>query len=199
LTIFEWIDYAGTFVFAISGALAGKNKKLDAFGVSIIALVTAIGGGTLRDVLLGATPVGWMKHLEYLYIIFFGILVSFFFEGYFSRLRKTLFLFDTLGIAVFTIFGFEKTYGFGLHPIICMMMAMVSAVFGGVIRDILCNEVPLIFRKEIYATACLGGAFVYWLLKYLLACTDMTSALVSIIFIVTVRILAIRHKWSLHF
>lgn len=159
--MFFFLDSIGTFVFAISGALAAMNKRLDPFGIFIIAFVTALGGGTLRDVLIGHTPVGWMENLDYVYIVIVGTLFAIFFRRKIDYLRKSLFLFDTIGLGVFTIIGIEKGIATDLHPIISVAIGTMSASFGGVIRDILCNEIPVIFRKEVYATACIvGGVFI---------------------------------------
>ena len=155
------IDIAGTFVFAISGALAASEKRFDIFGAGILALVTAVGGGTLRDVLIGSTPVGWMQDLNYLIVIGAAVVISFFGKTYILKLRRTLFLFDTIGIALFTLLGLQKTLALGLSPVIAILMGVVSAVFGGVLRDVLSNVEPLIFRKEIYATACLAGGVLF--------------------------------------
>ncbi|MEM9821242.1 MAG: trimeric intracellular cation channel family protein, partial [Bacteroidota bacterium] len=148
MTLIYIIDLLGTLVFAISGALAAANKRMDVFGASVIAFVTAVGGGTIRDVLIGSQPVGWMKDLNYLLMIGIGIGFAFLFKKGIQQLRRTFFLFDTVGIGLFTILGLQKTLGLGLSPVIAVMMGTVSAVFGGVLRDTLSNEIPLIFRKE---------------------------------------------------
>ena len=112
------------------------------------------------------------------------------------KLRRTFFVFDTVGIAVFTVLGLEKALSLGLHPVIAVMMGMISAVFGGVTRDIICNEIPLIFRKEVYALACLFGGFIFVLLRYL--DVDSTiNTLVTVVTIITLRLLAVRFKWNL--
>jgi uncharacterized membrane protein YeiH len=191
-----YFDLLGTFVFAISGVLTASNKKFDIFGASVIAFVTAIGGGTIRDILIGDFPVGWIGDLNYLYIILFAIIVSTIFKKYISQLRKTLFLFDTIGIGVFTIIGLQKSLVFDISPIIAVMMGTISAVFGGVLRDILCNETPLIFRKEIYATPCIVGGFTYLILTK----TNIDLTIISAItagLIIGVRLFAVKKNWSL--
>lgn len=190
------IDIAGTFVFAISGALAASEKRFDIFGAGILALVTAVGGGTLRDLLIGSTPVGWMKDLNYLLVIVLAVVVSYFFKSRILQLRRTMFLFDTIGIGLFTVLGLQKTLGLGLSPVIAVMMGAVSAVFGGVLRDVLSNEVPLIFRKEIYATACLAGGVVFLLLQWAWKAAGL-NMLLTIVLIIVIRILAVRKHWSL--
>jgi uncharacterized membrane protein YeiH len=194
--ILYFIDLVGTGVFAISGALTAVEKRMDVFGVSAVAFITAVGGGTLRDVLIGSTPVNWMKDLNYLLLIVTGIIIALIFKNLVQKLRRTFFLFDTIGIAVFTVLGIEKSLALDLHPIICMMMGMVSAVFGGVLRDIVCNEIPLIFRKEIYALTCLiGGAF--FLLMTWLGLGQNLIILITILIIAVSRALAVRYNWQL--
>ena len=192
------IDLFGTLVFAISGVLVAVEKKFDIVGAIIIGIVTAVGGGTLRDVLIGETPVGWMKDLNYLYVIFAALPLCFFFQQWIQKLRKGIFLFDTIGIGLFTILGLQKTLGIGLSPIIAIMMGIVSAVFGGVIRDVLTNEIPLIFRKEIYASACLAGALVFLGLEYVLPGTRYNVP-ISILIVIIIRYLSVRNKWELPF
>ena len=128
MTVLYFIDIIGTMVFSISGALSGRDKKLDFFGIAAVGFITAIGGGTVRDVLLGSAPVGWMKDLTYLGMIGVGILVSLLFGKKVLKLRRTFFMFDTVGIAVFTVLGLQKALSIGVHPIIAIMMGMVSAV-----------------------------------------------------------------------
>ncbi|PHN06756.1 trimeric intracellular cation channel family protein [Flavilitoribacter nigricans] len=190
------IDIVGTFVFAISGALAASEKRFDIFGAGILALVTAVGGGTLRDVLIGSTPVGWMKDLNYLAVIVAAVLISFFFKHHILKLRRTMFLFDTIGIGLFTILGLQKTLALGLSPVIAILMGAVSAVFGGVLRDVLSNEVPLIFRKEIYATACLAGGLFFVLFQWIWP-APVINMLAGIAVVITIRALAVRRHWSL--
>ncbi len=192
------IDLFGTLVFAISGVLIAVEKKFDLVGAIIIGIVTAVGGGTLRDILIGKTPVGWMKDLNYLYVIFAALPLCYFFQKPIQKLRKGIFLFDTIGIGLFTILGLQKTLDVGLSPIIALMMGIVSAVFGGVIRDVLTNEVPLIFRKEIYASACLAGGLVFLGLEYI-APALVYNIPVSILVVIIIRYLAVRRNWAVPF
>ncbi len=190
------LDLAGTFVFAISGAGTAASKRFDAFGALVIAFVTAVGGGTLRDVLIGSQPVGWMGDPHYLWAIGGGMLAYLLFRERILRLRRTLFLFDTVGIALFTILGIEKTLGLGLPPHIALLMGMVSAVFGGVVRDTLCNVEPLIFRGEVYATACLAGGLCYLGLQRVPGLE--TYALIgSVLLVFGLRTAAVRWHWRL--
>ena len=198
MQLLYYVDLFGTLVFAISGVLVAVEKKFDLVGAIIIGIVTAVGGGTLRDVLIGETPVGWMKDLNYLYVIFTAIPLCFYFQKSIQKLTKGLFLFDTIGIGLFTILGLQKTLGVGLSPLVAIMMGIVSAVFGGVTRDVLTNEIPLIFRKEIYASACLVGALVFLILEYFFA-GAIYNILLSILVVIIIRYLAVRRNWQIPF
>lgn len=194
--MFEFLDVIGTLVFSISGALTAIYKKLDLFGVFCIAFVTALGGGTLRDILIGNAPVGWMLDLKYITIIFIGFLLSIIFNKYLEKLRLSLFLFDSIGLGVFTLIGIEKGIAYQLHPIICIILGTLTATFGGVIRDILCNEIPVLFRKEVYATLCIVGGFLFFILLELKINQELLYLTTSI-FIVSLRMIAFKFNWSL--
>lgn len=196
MSLFQILDYLGTLVFAISGALAAMSRRFDPFGVFILAAVTAIGGGTLRDVMIGRTPVGWMQDINYLYIIIVGGLIAMLFRPYLSYFRTTMFLFDAMGLGLFSIIGVEISLSQGLHPAICVLLGTMSASFGGVIRDILCNEVPLIFHKEVYASISLFGGIVFLILLKVNISTNLIYVITSLLVII-MRILAVRKKWTL--
>lgn len=195
---FEILDLLGTMAFAISGALAGRERRLDLFGLTILAFATAIGGGTVRDMMIGATPVTWLKDLTYFYTILIGVAMALVFYKKFNFLRYSLFLFDTIGLAVFTLIGIEKGMNVGLHPVICVTLGTITASFGGVIRDILANKVPIIFKQEIYATACIAGGIMYYMLHHFQLSKDILYIGTAGIIIV-IRVLAVRYKWSLPF
>jgi uncharacterized membrane protein YeiH len=195
MSLYLAIDILGTIAFAISGVLTAMHKRLDLFGIFIIAFVTAVGGGTLRDVLLDA-HITWMHNMTYVYIIFISAVIAIIFRKKLNYVRKSLFLFDTIGIALYTMVGIEKGIQFGLHPIICISLGTMSACFGGVIRDILCNEIPIIFRKEIYATACILGGVFYFLLSLTTLDTDLI-VIISGSIVISVRLLAVKFKLSL--
>jgi uncharacterized membrane protein YeiH len=192
-----YIDLLGTFVFAVSGALAASDKNMyrDIFGVAFTGFVTAVGGGTLRDMILGTQPV-WVKDGNYLIVITAGVLVAVFFKYLIFKYRRTFFLFDTMGIALYTVVGVQKSLEFGVSPLAAIILGMFSAVMGGVIRDTLINEVPLIFRKEIYATACLSGAALFVTLK-VLEVNDNLNTFASVMLIFLIRILAVKYRWTL--
>ncbi|OBX22540.1 MULTISPECIES: trimeric intracellular cation channel family protein [Bizionia] len=194
--MFYAIDILGTIAFAISGVLVALSKRMDVFGILIIATVTAVGGGTLRDVLIGETPVSWMLNLNYIYVILASTVLTIIFKNKIDYLRKSLFLFDTIGIGLYTVVGVEKGISAGLDPIICIALGTMSACFGGVIRDILCNEIPVIFRKEIYATACILGGLTYFLIRKL-PIDDNVVFIIAGLVVITIRLLAVRFKVSL--
>jgi len=180
LNLLYSIDLLGTMVFAISGTLTAKSEKLDLFGISAVAFITALGGGTLRDLLIGSTPVSWMTDLTYLMMITVGIIAALLFGSAVQKLRKTFFLFDTIGIAVFTVLGIQKALNIGISPIIAIMMGMVS----------------LIFREEIYALTCIFGGFVYVLVNL----TDLprsANIVITCAIIIITRGLAAKYHWKL--
>ncbi len=194
--MFYLLEIIGTIAFAMSGALTAMNKKLDPFGVFVIAFVTAVGGGTLRDVMIGKTPVAWMLDLLYVYIIIIGFVLAIIFRKKLDKLRTSLFLFDTVGLGVFTIIGLEKGVDIGLHPVICIALGTMTACFGGVIRDILCNDIPVIFHREIYATICILGGLVFFLLRSFNMDNDFLYVITAAVIIIT-RVLAVKFHWYL--
>jgi len=196
LSLFNVLDILGTIAFAISGALSAMNRRLDLFGIFIIAFVTAIGGGTIRDVLIGSTPVMWMENVLYIYLIGFVTILAIVFRNKLNYLKKSLFLFDTIGLGVFTITGVETGIQNNLDPIISVALGAVTGTFGGVIRDILCNEIPVIFRKEIYATACLIGALAYVTLYDLGVDADIIYVVTSLT-VICIRIIVVKYHLTL--
>lgn len=190
------IEILGTIAFAISGSFAAMQRRLDPFGVLIIAFVTSIGGGTVRDLLLGDTPVAWMRDVNYCFLILVTSLLTIYFKTHIKKFKITLFLFDSLGLGLFTIVGVQKGVVFGLEPGICIALGTITGCFGGVIRDTLLNTIPLIFRKEIYATASILGGILYFALRYFNLESDVATIIV-ISFIVTVRIIVVKYKLAL--
>jgi len=190
------LDIIGTFAFAISGALVASDKKFDLFGVIIIAFATAVGGGMTRDVLINAHPINWIGDLNYIWTILAAVVFTFLFKSKIAPLSKTMFLFDTIGIGVFTLLGVQKGLAFDLHPFVAIVMGMVSAVMGGVIRDVLTNEVPLIFKKEIYASACLLGATVYLLTNYF-DLNENIQFIATVLTVIIIRLLAVKFHLQL--
>ena len=190
--LYQTIDILGTVAFAISGVLVAMEKRLDLFGVFIIAFVTAIGGGTLRDLLIGNTPVAWMTDITYMVTIFIAVVFAVIFVNQLKYLRRSLFLFDTIGIGLYTMVGVEKGLQAELLPIMCIALGTMTACFGGVIRDMLCNEIPIIFRRtEIYATTCIAGGASYFLFMALSIPNDY-AYIAAIIVVIVLRSLAVR-------
>ena len=196
LSLFNILDLLGTIAFAISGALAAMDRRLDLFGIFIIAFVTSIGGGTVRDILIGNTPVTWMENIIYIYLIGVVTIFAIIFRNKLNYLKRSLFLFDTIGLGIFTITGVEIGIKSGLNPIISITLGAMTGTFGGVIRDILCNEIPVIFRKEIYATACLVGGLAFVILHGLGVEKDIIY-LVTSLTVISIRLLVVKYQVSL--
>lgn len=189
------LDIIGTVAFAVSGVLTALNRRMDPFGILIVASAAAIGGGTLRDVLIGA-PVAWMQDLTYIYVILATTILTVTFRKRIRYIRRSLFLFDTIGIALYTVVGVEKGIAAGFSPVICVVLGTMTACFGGVIRDILSNKIPIIFRKEIYATACILGGMAYFLLAKTALSADFV-VIASMLVVMTIRLLAVYFDLSL--
>lgn len=191
----HYLDLLGTVVFAITGLLAARRKQLDLFGAIVIAMVTAIGGGTLRDLIIDA-PVFWTQDDFYIYLVVFTTLL-FFFLARFRRLPvKLLLILDALGLAVFTVIGTQKAMELGFSDPIAIMTGIMTGVVGGMIRDVLVGEMPLVLRKEIYATASFFGASIFLLMEDIGVSIDTAMAL-SIIVTLGMRVLAILYNIKL--
>ncbi|KEY18484.1 trimeric intracellular cation channel family protein [Kaistella antarctica] len=190
------IEILGTIAFAMSGSFAAMQKRLDPFGILIIAFVTSVGGGTVRDLLLDV-PVFWMHDMIICSVVFITCIVSMIFKSVEKRFRVTLFIFDSIGLGLFTIVGIQKGMNADLNPLICITLGTITGCVGGISRDILLNKIPLIFRKEIYATACIvGGGIFLILVKY----TTLSYAFVqifTILLIVAIRTFAVKYEWQI--
>lgn len=161
-TFVQILDFVGTFAFAISGIRLASAKRFDWFGAYVVGLATAIGGGTIRDLLLDVTP-GWMTNPIYLICTALALLWVIFFSKSLIHLNNTFFIFDSIGLALFTVVGFGKSVALGYPFWVAIIMGSITGAAGGVIRDVFINEIPLIFRKEIYAIACVIGGVAYWI------------------------------------
>jgi uncharacterized membrane protein YeiH len=189
------LDLIGTFAFAISGIRLASGKQIDWFGAYIIGLVTAIGGGTLRDLLLDVPPF-WMSDAKYFMITGVALIAALLFKEKLFKWGSTLFLFDTIGLGLFTIVGLTKSIDTGLPFWVCIVMGAITGTVGGVIRDVILNEVPLLFRRDIYALACISGGAVYFLCEYIhlpKGVTETIAALTVIIF----RLVAVKYHIQL--
>lgn len=196
MELLKFIDIAGIAAFSIAGAFAAMEKKLDVFGIFIIAFVTALGGGTLRDVLIGELPVRWMYDLSMGLVVFLSAAAAMLFTTTLQNMHKILLLFDALGLAFFTLVGLQKGIALGLHPAMSVALGTITACFGGVIRDIALNNIPVLFQKEIYATACIIGGILYFLLSKI-GVSNLVIEMGCIASIIAVRLLALRHNWQL--
>lgn len=184
------LDLIGTFVFAISGIRLASRKQIDWFGAYIIGLVTAIGGGTARDLLLGITPF-WMLDSKYFITTGVALLTTILFKDKLFKWGNTLFLFDAIGLGLFTIVGISKSIEAGFPFWVCILMGAISGSLGGVIRDVLLNEVPLILRKDIYALACITGGIVYFVCIHFNVSITITELIAAFI-VILVRLVAVR-------
>lgn len=190
------IEILGTIAFAISGIRLAAAKHFDWFGAYVVGLVTAIGGGTLRDLLLGI-PVFWMQSWMYLAVTFLSLVTVIIFRKTLVGGMRTLFIFDAIGLALFVVVGIEKSYAADFPAWVAIAMGMITGSFGGVIRDILINEEPLFFRKDIYATACIAGGAVYWLVEIIPGTTPIISQICCASTVIGLRIAAVYYNWSL--
>ena len=190
------IEVLGTISFAMSGRFAAMQKRFDPFGVLIIAFVTSVGGGTVRDLLLDV-PGFWMHDLLAVSLIFFTAIFTMIFKLIEKKFQVTLFIFDSLGLGLFTIIGVQKGLNADLHPVIGVVLGTITGCFGGIIRDILLNRIPLIFRKEIYATAAIAGGIVYILLKNFSCLSEEINQILTILLIVSIRTLAVKYHWQM--
>lgn len=195
ITFVDIIDYLGTFAFALSGIRLASAKKFDWFGAFIVGMATAVGGGTLRDVMLDQSPF-WMTRWIYFAITGFALLLFVFFHKQINKISNTIFLFDTIGLGLFTVVGIQKTLDAGFPLWTANIMGMFTGAAGGVIRDILINEVPLIFRRDIYALACFaGGVFFTW--GYLEGLPIEACTIGCAMAVIIIRLLAVMFHWQL--
>lgn len=188
-------DFIGTFAFAISGVRLASRKNFDLFGAYVVGFVTAVGGGTIRDVMLGVTPF-WMTTPHYVIITGIALLTVIILKKWIVRFDNTFFIFDAIGLGFFTIVGLEKSMAADFPMWINIIMGCITGATGGIIRDILLNEVPLIFRKDIYAVACVGGGTVYCIC-HLFGMPNVATQIIGAASVIIIRIVAVRFGISL--
>ncbi len=193
--LLEVIEFAGTFAFAISGIRLASAKNFDLFGAFVIGFVTAVGGGTARDLMLGLTPF-WIINPIYIICCALAVLVVAFYRKILVRLNYTFFTFDTIGLALFTVVGMEKTLGCGFPYWVAMVMGTITGSVGGMLRDVLITEIPLVFRKEIYALACFIGGFFYWICD-ISGFPREVSQLVAAGVVIVVRVISVKYQIGL--
>ncbi|GAB3995245.1 trimeric intracellular cation channel family protein [Spirosoma daeguense] len=199
MVIWYIIDLVGTSVFAISGALSALSKKMyhDIIALFFIGFLTAVGGGTIRDVIMGSYPIAWIRDPNYLIVIIGSVLIAVFCRKWWrSTLKRTLLIFDTIGIGLFTILGLQKALLAGVNEWASILLGIITALFGGVIRDTLVNDLPLILDRQLYVTPCLAGALLYQLDRTL-GMDSTLNVVVSAGLITSIRLLAIRKNWTL--
>jgi len=191
------ISYTGVFVFAVTGVLKARTKRFDIFGAAVLAFVTAYGGGTIRDLLIGVRPVNWVNDNLAIVIVLLSTVITFFFKLNTTIIKKLIFWVDAFGIGLFTIVGIQVALSNGISNGYALVMGIITATFGGLLADVLCNKVPSILKPgELYATACLiGGGLYLVMLNYHLQ-TEI-SMIISILIIATICIFAIRKKLQL--
>jgi len=193
--LLDVIEFAGTFAFAISGIRLASAKNFDLFGAFVIGFVTAVGGGTLRDLMLDLPPF-WIVNPIYIICCALAVFIVAIYRKILVRLNYTFFTFDTIGLALFTVVGMEKTLDCGFPYWVAMVMGTITGSAGGMLRDVLINEIPLVFRKEIYALACFVGGFFYWLCD-ISGLPHEVSQLVAAGTVIAVRIISVKYQIGL--
>lgn len=190
------LDLIGSLVFALSGALAGAKKGMDALGMLVLAIATAVGGGTLRSLLIGDVPVPFLQDPIYLVVCALATFLVFVSQPLLAKLYKPILILDAIGLGIFVSLGISVALEKNLAPWASLLMGIITGSFGGVIRDVLSAEIPLIFQKEIYATACLAGGLLFLILRHF-ALPQEVSIIASALLVFAVRMLALRLKWAL--
>ncbi len=181
---------------AMSGALAAGRRDMDIFGVAVIAFVTALGGGTLRDMVLGHYPIGWTQHPEYVYLVISAGLLTTLVARYMHRLQRVFLVLDAMGLIAFSLIGCNVALELGYPPVVVVMAGMLTGISGGILRDVLCNQVPVVFRRELYASVSLAVCLLFLALQRLDVGSDLNIALCFASGL-TLRLLAIRFHWRL--
>lgn len=196
MTLLYVLDLVGTAAFAASGAWAGIRRQMDLFGVLVLGVVTAIGGGTLRDLLLGDHPTFGLRDETYLYLSLAVALIIFFWHRKLAFLHHPLLYFDAVGLGTFVVIGTSKALAFNLGFLGSVLMGVMTATAGGVVRDVLSNQVPLILQKEVYASACLAGGLLLVLWSHT-PLPQPLGALLAALAVISLRLLAIHYNWAL--
>lgn len=196
MSVIYLLDLFGSFAFALSGALMAIKKDMDIFGIVVLAFVTAVGGGTLRDLLLGDTPLFILNNPEYIYISITASIISFLFYRVLFRINSAILIADALGLGVFVCIGVSKGLDANVSFAGAVILGVTTAIVGGVIRDLLANEIPAVLKRDFYAVTCVAGGLVYISL-YMLNVPQNTITLLTAGFVIILRLLAITFKWNL--
>lgn len=193
------LDILGTFFFSISGTLIARRQGgLDFYGVSVVALFTAVGGGSVRDIILDAHPLAWVSRKEYIIAIALGIVVAYMLPRNRSRRSMLLVLIEALAVAFAALAGLEKSLHMGANPFAAIFLGVVTATFGGIIRDVICNKVPQVLYTEVYASIILLGCSVKWLINYTLPGWNAVANISAYAIIIGLRVVAVRKGWSIN-
>lgn len=195
MSVLHFLDLFGTLAFAVSGALVALNKRMDLFGVMVLALVTAIGGGTIRDLLLGSTPVFALADPVYIYIALAGALGTFLFCTALLKVNSIILIADAIGLGTFVCIGISRALAAGANVAGAVMLGVITAVAGGIIRDVLAGEMPAVLARDFYAMACAAGGLIYVVL-YKYNVPESTTMLIAAGSVIVLRVLAIRHGWN---
>jgi len=195
-TVLLTLDLIGTFVFALSGATAGVKRRLDLFGVLVLAFAAASSGGIVRDLLIGAVPPAAVSDWRYLAVSIVAGVTTFYWHPFIARLRSPVLVFDGAGLALFAVSGTQKALAFGLNPVMAALLGMLSAIGGGIVRDVLLAEVPTVLRSELYAVAALGGAAVV-VIGSLLNLSASAAMIIGAALCFGLRLMAIYFNWHL--
>lgn len=195
-TFVHVLDLVGTFVFAISGAMAAVNRRLDIFGILVLSFVAGNFGGITRDLLIGAVPPAALTNGQYLLVSVLAGLIIFFWYAGVDRLRSPVLLFDAAGLSLFAVAGAQKAIEFGLSPVMAALLGMLTGIGGGMTRDILLAEIPQVLRSDLYAVAALAGASVV-VIGDMLDLSYAVSALAGAVLCFALRFMAIKHGWQL--
>lgn len=195
-TFHNTIELLGIIAFGLSGALSAMHKRLDVFGVLVITFITAIGGGTVRDMLIGSLPVAWIMDIKVVTILLLTYIAALFFYKYIRLYNRVLFWLDTAGLALFCVVAIDKGIAFNLHPMVCIALGTITGCFGGIIRDVILNEIPYVFRKDVYASACIAGGIVFFVLMQFMEDRNLISIYSGVV-IALIRIGAKYLGWQM--
>ena len=197
MNLIQAIMYTGIFVFAVTGALKARTHHMDVFGGAVIAFATAYGGGTIRDLLIGASPVNWVNDYLALGLVVSAVIIVSFFDSNQIRFKKTIFFTDAIGLGMFTAAGIERSIAYNINDGYAVIMGVITATFGGLLADILCGEKPdLLKRGELYATVCAIGGVIYILLKKS-GLENNTGLFICVSIVVFIRIFSKRKRLRL--
>ncbi|MBI5325821.1 MAG: trimeric intracellular cation channel family protein [Ignavibacteriae bacterium] len=196
MNILTIISLISTFLFASSASIMAIRKQLDIVGIFFVSFLAGIGGGTFRDLILGTYPITWVKHPYHLLIIIVAVGLTLLFRENVLKPSKAFFTFDSLGLGAATVLGIQKAVNADINPLMAVLFGVISACFGGVIRDVLCNEIPLVFRKELYATASIIGGLFFISVIYA-GMEEYTASIISVLLVFLIRIVSVRFNLTM--